>query len=206
LADWWVTAFTDSERKHIESIFHPLSAVQAIGSPLTSGVIQSTTETAVGFLSALAGWFQKPEDLTIAQRILNKAMELSEGAFVLDNHYLHQTIIQFNYRNRENEECLKAALDACLKMISFAPEAARAYKSEFPQEQLPGHKGYEQLAIIYEKQGRFQDAIAVSERAANQQWGGDWDKRIERCGQKLMKANKQPERKAHRANGTPAGL
>jgi tetratricopeptide (TPR) repeat protein len=188
LTDWWMTAFSDRERKHIESIFHPISTIQASGSPLTSGVIQSTTETAVGFLSALAGWFQKPEDRTIAHRILNKAMELSKDASALDNHYLYQTIIQFNYRNRENGENLKAAIDACLKMISLAPEAARAYKSEFPKEQLPGHKGYEQLAIIYEKQGRFQDAIAVSEQAANQHWGGDWAKRIERCGKKLMKA------------------
>ena len=23
LADWWLTAFNDSERKHIESVFHP---------------------------------------------------------------------------------------------------------------------------------------------------------------------------------------
>ncbi len=188
LADWWMTAFSDSERKYIESIFQPISTVQASGSPLTSGVIQSTTETAVGLLSALAMWFQKPEDRTVAHKILNKAMELSKDASALDNHYLYQTIIQFNYRNRENGENLKAAIDACLKMISLAPEAAQAYKSEFPKEQLPGHKGYGQLAIIYEKQGRFQDAIAVSEQAANQHWGGDWAKRIERCGKKLMKA------------------
>jgi hypothetical protein len=89
LADWWMTAFSDSERKHIESIFQPISTFQSIGSSLTSGVINSTTETAVGLLSALAGWFQKPEDLTIAQKILNKAMELSKDAFVLDNHYLY---------------------------------------------------------------------------------------------------------------------
>lgn len=206
LADWWVTAFSDTERKHIESIFQPISTVQASGSPLTSGVIQSTTKTAVGFLSALAGWFQKPEDRTIAHKILAKAMELSKDASALDNHFLFQTVIQANYRDRDNEESLEAAIDACLKMISLAPEAARAFKAEFPKQQLPSHKGYEQLAIIYEKQGRFQDAIAVSQQAARQKWGGDWAKRIERCGQKLMKANKQPERKAHRANGTPAGL
>ena len=181
LADWWMTAFSDSERKHIESTFQP------IGGSLTSGVIHSTSETAVGLLSALAEWFQKPEDQNIAQKILNKAMELSKDASVLDNHYLYQTIIKINYRNRENEECLRAAVNACLKMISLAPEAAKAYKSEFPKEQLPGHKGYEQLAIIYEKQGRFHDAITVSQQAASQQWDGDWVKRIERCGKKLMK-------------------
>jgi hypothetical protein len=106
----------------------------------------------------------------------------------LDSNDLYQTIIQINYRNRESEEYLKAAVDACLNMISFAPEAARAYKSKFPERQLPGHKGYEQLAIIYEKQGRFHDAITVSQQAASQQWDGDWAKRIERCGKKLMKA------------------
>ncbi len=188
LADWWMTAFSDSERKHIESIFQPISTNQASSSPLTSGVIQSTTETAVGLLSALAMWFQKPEDRTIAHKILAKAMELSKDASALDNHFLFQTVIQANYQDRENEESLKAAIDACLKMISLAPEAARAFKSEFPKQQLPGHKGYEQLAIIYEKQGRFQDAITVSQQAARQKWGGDWAKRIERCRKRLMKA------------------
>jgi len=188
LADWWMTEFSDNERKHIESIFHPISTIQASGGSLTSGAIQSTSETAVGLLRALAMWFQKPEDRTIAHKILNKAMELSKDASALDKHYLYQTVIEANYRDRDNEESLKAAIDACLKMISSAPEAARAYKAEFPVEQLPGHKGYEQLAIIYEKQGRFQDAIAVSEQAANQKWGGDWAKRIERCRKRHMKA------------------
>jgi tetratricopeptide (TPR) repeat protein len=188
LADWWMTAFSDSERKHIESTFQPISTLQPTGSSLTSGVVSSTSETVVGLLSALAQWFQIPEDITIAQTILNKAVELSGDASVLDNHYLYQTIIQINYRNRENVECLRAAENACLKMISLAPEAARAYKSKFPKEQLPGHKGYEQMAIIYEKQGRFQDAITLSQEAASQQWDGDWAKRIERCGKKSVKA------------------
>ena len=125
---------------------------------------------------------------TISQTILNKAVELLAGASVLDNHFLYQTIIQINYRNRENAECLRTAVKACLKMISLAPEAARAFKCEFPKGQLPSHKGYEQLAIIYEKEGRFQEAIDFSQRALNQGWSGDWPKRIQRCGDELSKA------------------
>ncbi len=46
---------------------------------------------------------------------------------------------------------------------------------------------FRQLAIIYEKQGRFTDAVSLCRRAEAAGWGGDWVHRIERIGRKQLK-------------------
>ena len=84
LTDWWLTAFTEEERKKIVSTFQPL------GGPLDSltvGDITYSTGTAVGLLSPLAGWFRNEEDRSIAFRIIEKAEELASQADVLDRHF-----------------------------------------------------------------------------------------------------------------------
>jgi len=50
---------------------------------------------------------------------------------------------------------------------------------------LPSHLGFEQLAIIEEKQGNYEETIKLSKEALKQGWRGDWEKRIERCMKKI---------------------
>ena len=45
---------------------------------------------------------------------------------------------------------------------------------------LPAHFGYKKLAVIRTKQGDFEGAIRLCEKALAQGWGGDWEKRIAR--------------------------
>lgn len=61
--------------------------------------------------------------------------------------------------------------------------------------QLPRHVGFEQLAIIREKQQNYADAIRVSQLAMKQGWAGDWESRLARCEKKLAK--KSPKRTKH---------
>ena len=70
LEDWWLSAFTDAERMHIESCY---------GQHLTHGTISSTSQTAIGLLRAMASfWKPTPEDEVLASRIHTKAKELKE--------------------------------------------------------------------------------------------------------------------------------
>ncbi|MFB2728713.1 hypothetical protein ACE02H_14735 [Shewanella mangrovisoli] len=52
---------------------------------------------------------------------------------------------------------------------------------------MPSHVGYKQLAIILEKEGDLQGALALSQKALEQGWTGDFDKRIEKLTAKLAK-------------------
>jgi len=199
LGDWWLSTFTEEERNYIEKVFQPMGGEEK---PLTQGEINIIgtegerialgTEKAVSLLSALAGWFKKPEDFSIAKRILNKAEEIGPSD-ILDMHFLYQAEIQIFYRQRDRDpEAFNEAVEACQKQIGLAPKSARAFKEAVIGEEhgkgesaLPGHVGYRQLAIIREKQKDYIEAIRLSKQAKKQGWNGDWDKRIARCEKKM---------------------
>lgn len=184
LQDWWLTTFSDDERRYIQTTFRPLGSS---GDSLTSGAITYTDDSAVGLLGALAGWFGKTEQRPIAHRILDKAVELLTTAPVLHVHFLYQQMIETYYKDQFEPEYMAKTVEACRRQIALAPDAADAFKAEYG-DPLPTHKGYEQLAIILERKGCFQDAITLSLQAESQGWAGDWDRRIERCERKLEKA------------------
>ncbi len=61
------------------------------------------------------------------------------------------------------------------------------FKKEWGDATLPSHVGYKQLAIILEKEKKYDKAIALCNQAKREGWNDDWDKRIERCEKKLKK-------------------
>jgi hypothetical protein len=184
LTDWWLRVFTAEERKKIVSTFQPLG-----GAPdsLTVGDITYSSGTAVGLLSPLAGWFRNEQDRSIAFRIIEKAEELALQTDVLGRHFLYQAKIQTYYPFRDKDDfALPRAIGACEQQIKISLEAARAFREKYPGE-LPAHIGYQQLAIIREKQDDFEAAINISQKASGEGWAGDWENRIERCKKKLAK-------------------
>ena len=184
LTDWWLTTFTEEERKKIVSTFQPLGAFP---DSLIAGDITHASGTPAGLLSALAGWFRKREDKSIAFRIIEKAEELAPQADVLDRHFLYQAKIQTYYPFRDEDDiALRRAIEACEQQIKMSLEAAKAFREKYRGE-LPAHIGYQQLAIIREKQGDFESAIHISRKACDEGWAGDWKNRIERCKKKAAK-------------------
>jgi tetratricopeptide (TPR) repeat protein len=193
LGDWWLATFSDEERKHI---------VETTRLSLTSGETPWMEESAVWMLQGLAGWFAKEGERHIAYRMLEKAEELSKElpiaskTAVLDCHFLYDQEINLYYKDRDKPQYLEKAIEDCKKQIALAPKAATAFKAEFKADgfstsdglfPLPGHKGYEQLAIILEKQNNYKEAIEVCTQAEKQGWYGDWENRTERCKKKLAK-------------------
>ena len=57
-------------------------------------------------------------------------------------------------------------------------------------ESLPSHHGFKQLAIILQKRGDFDDALAFCREAKAQGWNGDWEKRIARLSKQLEKQSR----------------
>jgi transcription termination factor NusB len=110
---------------------------------------------------------------------------------ILQKHYGYQDVIQENYaRRNEDVSFLKKAVDACKKQIDISAEAAYWFYAENEVKQksdagLPVHTGYQQLCIICEKQGFFDEVINIAEQAREEGWRGDWDSRIEKARKKL---------------------
>jgi len=189
LKDWWRDSFTDEERKHIVEVFQPLGAPKDV---LVVGELQSSgNDRILSFLSSLAGWFDNPRDRHIAHKIIAKAADyVASENNILDLHFFYPAKMKLFYKERENPSALKEATDACLKQIEISEKAAAAFRKEYGDSQLPAHEGYEQLCIILEKQGKFDEAIKFAEQAKKQGWSGDWDGRVERCKKKLEKSLK----------------
>ena len=191
LQDWWLTTFTQEERNHIEDVFHPLGGDPKT-KPLTEGKISSSSQKAAGLLSALAGWFNKPDDRYLAKKIIQKAYEeATKGNDILDLHFTLQTMMEIYYRDRDTEpDALSKAIQACEEQISIAPQAVAEFKKQDFFDGLPSHAGYDQLRIIYKKQGEYLKAIALCEQARKQGWNGDWDKKIEELKKLEARHNK----------------
>lgn len=125
-------------------------------------------------------------------KILAKAESLAKAdGRVLNVHFLYGEMLALYYKDRENPESLEAAIAACRQQIALADQAAQAFRSEFKDEHLPAHKGYQQLAIILEKRKQFDEAIELCSQAQTQGWAGDWQKRIDRL---KKKTGAQPSR------------
>lgn len=182
LANWFVSEFSDKERKHIFETFRPLGSS---GDSLASGTVLFTSQTAVSLLCSLAGWFSKETDRPIAYKLLRKAEELAETeSSILDAHFLYGQKLAIYYKDREKAGCLEKAVQACNQQIAIGEKAAEAFRKEF-NDPLPSHMGYKQLAIILEKQGDFDKTIVLCQKAHGQGWAGDWEKRIDRCRKKI---------------------
>lgn len=185
LEDWWLSEFTEEERKHIEEVFQPMGLEGK--KPLTKGKIDYSSQTATMFLVILAGWFKNLRDRQLANRIIEKAGEVGSKNQddVLGNHFLYSEMVSIYYPQREAEDMLERATTACKKQIELAPAAARVFLKEYPKQPLPSHRGYEQLAIILDKRGNLEEAIRLCKQAKAQGWVGNWDSRIDRYRKKL---------------------
>lgn len=188
LQEWWLNEFTNEEQNVILSIYKPLifGEMSSGENLLIKGKIRSSSQTVIGLLSGLSGWFKKPEYRQISYKIIKKAEELaSDKTPVLELHFLYQSKIEIFYRNRDNDAfALSSAIEGCKQQIGISEKAKRAFLREF-NGPLPMHVGYKQLCIIMEKQKNYEEVIRLSRIAKEQGWNGDWDKRIENCKKKM---------------------
>ena len=139
-----------------------------------------------GSLALVATWFLTGDDILLARRIMAKSVERREAevSATIDRHFIYDCMIQVYYRDRNrNENALALALKACEKQIALAPQVIREQPIEWEGE-LPAHLGFQQLAIVRERDRDYEDAIRLSEEALRQGWAGDWEKRIVRCKRK----------------------
>jgi len=183
LSDWWNNELSDLERRKIQGTYKPMGAED---NSLTKGSISYSGGTTISFLTNLAGWFKSKGNRNIARKILKKAEEyLDNKTDILDQHFYYLAEIQIYYKDRDNPKFFQKAIDACKKQIKISKKAVEAFKKEYPKNPPPGHTGYEQLSIIYDKQGKYKEAIKLSKEALGEGWMGDWEKRIGRYHKKL---------------------
>ena len=126
----------------------------------------------------------KARKTSIDPRLLE---EPSVDATFLEKHYHYSDQIRPLYARRgENEAYLDMAIEACKKAISISASVIEELKvKNYEASRMPLHLGYQQLCIILDKQGNYEEIISLAEKAKAEGWNGDWDKRIEKARKKL---------------------
>jgi len=137
------------------------------------------------YFSSLLTGFDYVNDFPVCVKIFeaidsNKDL-LTNYSFL---HFYYIAKIKIYYKNRDKiDNALDKAIESCRKMIAIAKDVIATDKI------IKGasHLGYEQLAIILHKQGKYQEVIDLCKQAKSEKWNGDWDKRIDNAKKKLEK-------------------
>lgn len=189
LLAWWETEFSPEEQNYILTKYKPMTlggAVEGERTDLSHIIRPDGSLGSISSLTALSTWFLTGDDVPLARRILAKAVERreSETGSVVDRHFIYGLMIKVYYRDRNRDNnALELAIETCQKQIAIAPQAIREWPEYLKGQDggLPAHSGFEQLAIILERNKDYQGAIQLSQKALSQGWAGDWEKRIARC-------------------------
>jgi tetratricopeptide (TPR) repeat protein len=196
LQDWWFDELDDHERAWLIDSYQPMGTDR--DQPLVAGEILSSSQTAGGLLSSLAGASNNPEERALAHKVVRKAEQVATDP--LDRHFTYQQLLAIAYPAREDPYWFEEAVRACEAQIDLSALAVAAFRSEYPDSPLPAHRGFKQLTIIYDKQGRYDEAIGLCERAQAEGWNGDWDKRLTRLSAKRDKAASPVSLDSHTEN------
>jgi len=187
LLEWWHNKFSVAEQTYISKKYIPMG-----GSNLTSGKIIGSSASVINFLTGLQSWFTNLADETISEKILIKAESLiNKNTPILDVHFLYGSIINHYYKKRNiDSKFYDLAKKYCKKQIEISVLVKKTFQEESCYDGLPGHKGYNQLAIILEKEKKYKEAIEICIEANEMGWNSDWEKRIIRLNKKLEKEKK----------------
>ena len=182
LLDWWEHEFTINERLYITEKYIPMG-----GSELTNGRIIGSSASVINFLTGLQSWFSTLADENIAEKILTKAESLITSDIpILDIHFLYGCLIEHYYKKRKiDNRFYEMAKQYCLKQIAISNLTKIEFLSDNTLSTLPRHKGYEQLAIILEKEKDYAGSLKLCYEAKEIGWNSDWDKRISHLERKL---------------------
>ena len=156
LQEWYVS-LPDEQREKL----HEYST--AFG---TSGEVnmleQSVTETSQSsqeYLKGVGGTAASERDYEFAEFVLFAALDREDGS-ATSTHFTYNELIDIYYKQRdERENAVEKCVEYCKKDIAIADE----FVAEFGE--VPRILSFKRLAIIYEKQERYEDALDVCDQA-----------------------------------------
>lgn len=192
LTKWWLNEFNEEERNTIREKYKPLGCDKnyCIDKGLPEAIYIGCTR--YNFLDNIYCAFMQMKDDSIRFKFYNKSLEdertvYNDTSDIIGRHIYYHEQIKFYYANREKENHFDLAIEYCQKQIHISKQVKKAWLiKNFNDPQLPGHFGFKQLAIIYEKQGEYEEALELTKRCLEEGWNNkDSKKRIDRLEKKL---------------------
>ena len=128
------------------------------------GSVKSTSQTQQSYLQGVGSTAVSEKDYDFAERILLKALD-AKGGSPSDRHFVYNSLIDLYYKQRDERD---DAIEKCIVHCSEDIASIDAFLSGWEQEHggpLPRIPSFKRLAIIYEKQGKYDAALDVCEQA-----------------------------------------
>lgn len=164
----------------------------ALGASGNESLIKGKFNGIVGVLNFLCGhigWAISEKNYDLVDKIIDYVdkNQLTQGKTV-SAHFYFQDVAEYYYKLRdERENAIELAIEYCLKDIKIYPNYIKPLSKGCAA--LPFIKTFYRLMIIYEKQGRYEEAIKYCEMAINygleDNTKGGYKARLERLKKKL---------------------
>ena len=156
LEDWYTNLSDEQQQKlHEYSTFFGTGGEMNL---LDKGTVE-TSQSAQEYLKGVGSTAASEKDYEFAEMVLLEALDREDGS-ATSTHFTYNELIDVYYKQRDDrEDAIKKCIQYCKKDIEIADE----FVAEFGE--VPRIPSFKRLAIIYEKQERYADAIAVCDQA-----------------------------------------
>ena len=121
--------------------------------------VTATSQSAQGYLKGVGSTAASEKDYEFAEFVLLAALERNDGS-ATSTHFTYNELIDVYYKQRDDRD---DAIERCIKYCKKDIEVAEEFVAEFGE--VPRIPSFKRLAIIYEKQDRYEEALAVCEQA-----------------------------------------
>lgn len=153
----WYTNLSDEQRQKL----HEYSTFFGTGGEmnLLDKGTGETSQSAQEYLKGVGSTAASEKDYEFAEMVLLEALDREDGS-ATSTHFTYNELIDVYYKQRDDrEDAIEKCIEYCKKDIEIADE----FVAEFGE--VPRIPSFKRLAIIYERQERYADAIAVCDQA-----------------------------------------
>lgn len=123
----------------------------------------SSDMTQQDFLHSVGSCAVKNERYEFAERVLHQALDV-EGDNPSTRHFIYLKLIKMYYKQRDDrDDGIEKCIEYCKKDIDQVDAFLKNWSID--SKTTPRIPSFKRLAIIYEKQGGYQDAINICDKA-----------------------------------------
>lgn len=189
LESFWLSC--TPEEQDALTRYHQGGLGAAPGSSPIKGDISYTSSTKLIYFSAMIGWAVSEKNYALADKIISAGKELDiRESDLLDAHYFWQKAAECYYKQRDHRaDAIDLTIEFCLQDIRMFPKYVRLMQKEFGS--IPEITTFQRLAILYEKNGQYKEAIEICNLAIKygltDSTKGGYPARLQKLEKKLNK-------------------
>jgi len=157
LDEWYSSLSEDEQQKLYEysTAFGAGGEYNQLNKP-----VQSTSQTQQGYLKGVGEKALSDKDYEFAEQILLKALD-ADDSNPTDKHFVYNSLIKLYYKQREDRE---DAIENCIKYCKKDIDSINGFLDAWDGEP-PRISAFKRLAIIYDKQENYREAIEICDKA-----------------------------------------